>query len=120
MFGSVTRQNICQPLAPRLTAASSSSGPTASITGISSRATNGKVTKAVARIRPGVAKITSKLGSRSPEEDSVSQRGKGCQRGDGENQAEAVVASAAERRPRQHQDADGEDGDYDSLAVVAQ
>jgi len=56
MLGTVTRRNICHPLAPRLTAAVSSSSPIASITGISSRATNGKVTKAVARMRPGVAK----------------------------------------------------------------
>ena len=61
MFGSVTRQNICQPFAPRLTAASSSSGPIASMTGISSRATNGNVTNAVARISPGVAKMIFRL-----------------------------------------------------------
>ena len=48
----------CRPLAPRLTAAMSSSGPTASITGISSRTTNGSVTKVVTRISPGVAKMT--------------------------------------------------------------
>src|SRR5262245_4079576 len=65
MFGSVTRQNICQPLAPRLRAASSSSGPIASSTGISSRATNGKVTNAVASTRLGVAKMTWYLCSRS-------------------------------------------------------
>ena len=57
MFGSVTRQNICQPLAPSATAASSSSVPCASISGISSRATNGKVTKIVARTIPGTAKM---------------------------------------------------------------
>src|SRR5688572_32726829 len=42
MFGSVIRQKICLPFAPKLSAASSSSGPIASITGISSRATNGR------------------------------------------------------------------------------
>ena len=65
MLGSVTRQNICQPLAPRLTAAISSSAPIASITGISSRATNGSVTNVVARIRPGVAKMILMPCSRS-------------------------------------------------------
>jgi hypothetical protein len=58
MFGTVTRQNSCHPLAPRLRAASSSSGPTASSTGISSRATNGNVTNAVASTSAGGAKIT--------------------------------------------------------------
>src|SRR5258708_35864205 len=43
MLGTVTRQNICHEFAPRLMAAISSSEPIASITGISSRATNGKV-----------------------------------------------------------------------------
>jgi hypothetical protein len=57
MLGTVTSQNICQPLAPRLTAAVSSSEPIASMTGINSRATNGSVTKLVARIRPGVEKM---------------------------------------------------------------
>jgi hypothetical protein len=42
MLGTVTRQNICHPLAPRLMAAVSSSAPIASMTGISSRATKGK------------------------------------------------------------------------------
>ena len=46
MFGSVTRQSVCQPVAPSTTAASSSSRlPCACISGISSRAMNGKVTK---------------------------------------------------------------------------
>ena len=57
MVGTVTRQNICQPLAPSVRAANSSSGPWASNTGISSRATNGSVTKAVTSTMPGVAKI---------------------------------------------------------------
>ena len=49
MFGSVTRRNICHPEAPSVTAASSSVTPCSSISGISSRATNGSVTKIVAR-----------------------------------------------------------------------
>jgi hypothetical protein len=61
MFGSVTRQNVCQPLAPRLSAASSSSDPTASMTGMSSRATNGNVTNAVASTSPGSAKMIFRL-----------------------------------------------------------
>ena len=57
MFGSVTRQKICQPLAPSTRAASSSSVPCACISGISSRATKGKVTKTVASTMPGTAKM---------------------------------------------------------------
>ncbi len=57
IFGSVTRKNVCQPLAPSVIAATSSSVPLASITGISSRATNGKVTKMVASTIPGTAKM---------------------------------------------------------------
>ena len=53
MLGSVTRQKVCQPPAPRTMAASSSSVPCSSISGISSRATNGKVTKIVASTIPG-------------------------------------------------------------------
>ena len=45
MFGKVTRQKICQPPAPSEAAASSWSAPCCCISGISSRATNGKVTK---------------------------------------------------------------------------
>ena len=56
-FGSVTRQKICQPLAPSSFAASSSSRPDASITAISSRATKGNDTKIVARTMPGSAKM---------------------------------------------------------------
>ena len=58
MLGRVTRVNTCQPLAPRLTAASSSSGPIASITGINSRTTSGSVTNVVASTSPGQEKIT--------------------------------------------------------------
>ena len=56
-LGSVTRQNICQPLAPSTRAASSCSWPCACISGISSRATKGKVTKIVASTMPGTAKM---------------------------------------------------------------
>ena len=57
MFGSVTRQNVCQPLAPSDSAACSSSVPCSCISGISSRATNGNVTKIVASTMPGTAKM---------------------------------------------------------------
>ncbi|MPN41779.1 hypothetical protein SDC9_189334 [bioreactor metagenome] len=57
MLGSVTYQNTCQPLAPRTTAASFPSLPCACISGISSRATKGKVTKTVASTIPGTAKM---------------------------------------------------------------
>ena len=106
MFGSVTRQNICQPLAPRLTAAISSSGPTASITGISSRATNGKVTKVVARIRPGVAKMMSESGVGPQKKMQSPSAARSGQRGDGKDQAEAVVAPAQQHRARGEGDGD--------------
>src|SRR6185503_13128379 len=57
MLGSVTVRNICQPEAPSTSAASSSSRPCACIRGISSRATNGKVTNTVASTMPGTAKM---------------------------------------------------------------
>ena len=58
MFGSVTRQNDLPAAARRATsAASSSSVPCACISGISSRATNGNVTKIVASTMPGTAKM---------------------------------------------------------------
>ena len=56
-FGSVTRRNICHPFAPSRLAASSSSRPEASMTAMSSRATNGNDTKIVARTMPGTAKM---------------------------------------------------------------
>ena len=65
MLGSVTRRKICQPEAPSTRAASSCSLPCACISGISSRATNGKVTKTVASTMPGSAKITFRSWSRS-------------------------------------------------------
>src|SRR5690606_6407873 len=57
MLGKVTYQKVCQPRAPRTTAASSSSRPWACISGISSRATKGKVTNTVASTMPGTAKM---------------------------------------------------------------
>ena len=57
MFGRVTRQKVCQPPAPSDSAASSSSVPCSCISGISSRATKGKVTKIVASTMPGTAKM---------------------------------------------------------------
>src|SRR5437868_588905 len=65
MLGSVISRNTCQPRAPRLTAATSSSAPIASMSGISSRATTGKVTKAVARTRPGRANTILRSWARS-------------------------------------------------------
>ena len=53
MFGSVTRQKVCHPFAPRVTAEYSSSVPCACMRGISSRATKGNVTKVVASTIPG-------------------------------------------------------------------
>src|ERR1035441_3804463 len=53
MLGKVTRQKVCQPLAPSTRAASSSLRPCACMSGINSRATNGNVTKIVARTIPG-------------------------------------------------------------------
>ena len=55
MLGSVTYQKVCQPLAPSESAASSSPVPCSCISGISSRATKGKVTKMVASTMPGTA-----------------------------------------------------------------
>src|SRR5213083_1660023 len=65
MLGSVISRNTCQPRAPRLTAATSSSAPIASMSGMSSRATTGKVTKAVARMRPGRANTIFRSCARS-------------------------------------------------------
>ena len=56
MLGSVTRRNTVSGRAPRVVAAASSSVPCACIRGISSRATNGRVTKTVASTSPGRAK----------------------------------------------------------------
>src|SRR5688572_11494021 len=59
MFGSVTCQNVCQPLAPSDKAASSSVVPCSCMSGINSLATNGKVTNMVASTIPGTAKRIS-------------------------------------------------------------
>src|SRR3989475_3473944 len=56
MLGKVTFQKVCQPVAPSTMAACSSSLPCACISGISSRAMKGKVTKMVASTMPGTAK----------------------------------------------------------------
>ena len=56
--GSVMRQKVCHPLAPRVEAASSWSVPTSRRTGTTSRTTKGRHTKMVARIIPGSAKMT--------------------------------------------------------------
>ena len=56
-FGSVTRKKVIQPPAPSVIAASSSSLPSCCISGISSRATYGKVTNMVASMMPGSAKM---------------------------------------------------------------
>ena len=57
MLGAVTLQKVRRPEAPIETAASSSSTPCSCISGISSRATKGKVTKMVASAMPGRAKM---------------------------------------------------------------
>jgi len=58
MLGRVTRRKMAKPPAPSEAAASSSSRPCACISGISSRATKGKVTNSVASTMPGVANST--------------------------------------------------------------
>ena len=52
------RQNVCQGEAPSVAAASSWPVPISRSTGITSRTTNGSETKTVARIIPGVEKMT--------------------------------------------------------------
>ena len=64
-LGSVTRQRICRPEAPSTRAASSCSSPCACISGMSSRAMKGKVTKIVASTMPGTAKMIFRSWSRS-------------------------------------------------------
>ncbi len=58
MLGRVTRRKVDRPEAPSDTAASSSSRPWSVISGISSRATKGKVTNIVASTMPGSANST--------------------------------------------------------------
>ncbi len=69
MFGSVTVMKVRQPEAPSVSAASSSARPCSCITGMSSRATKGKVTNMVASAMPGTAKMifTSWLASQGPK-----------------------------------------------------
>ena len=58
MLGSVTRQKVCQPRRAEHDARPPPRRvPCACISGISSRATNGKVTKIVASTMPGTAKM---------------------------------------------------------------
>src|SRR5690606_32223657 len=57
MFGRVTYQKVFQPLAPRVSEASSSSLPCCCISGISSRAIKGMVPKAMTITMPGTAKM---------------------------------------------------------------
>src|SRR5450432_2660918 len=56
-LGRVMRSRICRPLAPSVSAASSSSLPWACMVAMSSRATSGKVTNVVAMTMPGTAKM---------------------------------------------------------------
>ncbi len=58
MPGSVMRQNVCQALAPSVSAACSASVPISRRTGIVSRTTNGSETTAVAITMPGTEKMT--------------------------------------------------------------
>ena len=52
------RQNVCHHVEPRVDAACSCSVPISRSTGTTSRTTNGRDTKIVARIIPGYEKIT--------------------------------------------------------------
>src|SRR3977135_2147740 len=61
ILGKVTRKKVCKPDAPSEIAASSSWVPCSCISGISARATNGKVTKVVASAMPGTANSTCTL-----------------------------------------------------------
>ena len=54
----MTRQKVCHGEAPSVAAACSCSVPISRSTGTTSRTTNGSETKIVARIIPGVEKIT--------------------------------------------------------------
>ena len=57
--GSVTRQKVCQPLAPSVDAACSWSSPISWSTGTTSRTTNGSETNAVAIAIPTGVKMIS-------------------------------------------------------------
>src|ERR1022692_3547933 len=60
-LGRVTRQNVCHPEAPSEMAAYSSSVSCSCMSGMISRATNGKVMKIVASTIPGTAKMMCRL-----------------------------------------------------------
>ena len=60
MDGKVIRQNVCHQPEPSVAAASSCSVPTSCSTGWTSRTTNGKVTKVLARTIPGKPKMILK------------------------------------------------------------
>ena len=105
MLGSVTRQNVCQPVAPRVIAASSSAAPCSCISGISVRATNGKVTNAVARIRPGTAKMMrmparSSIGPNQPLAPNSSTQTRPEITGETENGSSISVISRLRPRKR--------------------
>ncbi len=94
MFGSVTRQKICQPLAPEHARGLLLLGALACISGISSRATKGKVTKTVASTMPGTAKMIwmSCAASQGPSQpcapNSSTKISAGDHRRDGERQVD--------------------------------
>jgi hypothetical protein len=70
MLGSVTRQKVCQPLGAERQRRLLVAVPCSCISGISSRATKGKVTKMVASTMPGTAKMISmpRLFSQGPNQ----------------------------------------------------
>ena len=71
MLGSVTVRKVCKPQAPSVSAASSSAVPCSCISGISSRATNGKVTNIVASTMPGTAKMIWMPCAREPRPEAA-------------------------------------------------
>ena len=75
-LGSVTVRKVVQPLAPSVSAASSSAFPCCCMSGMSSRATNGKVTNSVASTMPGTAKMiwTSCAASHGPSRPCAPNR----------------------------------------------
>ena len=100
MSGRVTRRNICHPEDPSTFAASSCSWPCACISGISSRATNGTVTKTVARTMPGSAKMMRMSCSRShspnqPCRPKTSTKINPAMTGDTENGTSISVSSTS-------------------------
>ena len=103
MFGSVTVQNVRQPEAPSVSAASSSALPCSCITGISSRATKGKVTNIVASMMPGTAKT---IGTPC----ATSQAPTSALRAEEQHEAEA-------RDHRRHRERQVDEGDEERLAA---